>query len=168
VALVVSGGPDSISIPRVVGLPEQDARDNLAAAGFTRVSSRPVDSIGMDEGSVVSVTPEAGLQAAPDAPIELRISTGTIDMPDVTNRLEDQARAELLDAGFGQGQITAQNVERDDVPQGTVVETDPPAGRPVGAGDAIVLLIAVPTPTETTPSETTPPPTPDPTVVPTG
>ncbi|MGY1718226.1 Stk1 family PASTA domain-containing Ser/Thr kinase [Blastococcus sp. SYSU DS0552] len=163
VNLVVSAGPDTILVPNVVGLTEDQARANLEQAGFTNISSRQVDSIEYDEGRVAAVSPAESSQANPDAVITLSVSTGTIELPDVVNRTETQARALLQEAGFSAGQIEIQNVERDDVPQGTVVETDPSAGQDVGSGDTITLRVAVPTPPEqpATPTTTTPsvPPT---------
>jgi beta-lactam-binding protein with PASTA domain/predicted Ser/Thr protein kinase len=155
VDLLVSGGPDTLSVPNVVGLDEDRARATLEQAKFTSINSRQVDSL-EDEGTVVAVSPEEGSQAAPSAPITLQISTGTVRLPDVSNRGEDEARRILTEAGFSAGQIVNQNAERDDVPAGTVVGTEPGTGTAVGSGEEIVLLIAVPTPPEPTPTTTTP------------
>jgi len=156
VDLVVSAGPDTLTVPNVVDLDEERARATLEGAGFTSINSRQVESL-EDEGTVVAVTPGEGQQAAPDAPVTLQISTGTVRLPDVANRTEEEARRILTEAGFSDGQIVNQSVERDDVAEGTVVSTEPGAGTGVGAGEEIVLLIAVPTPPEPTP---TPTPTP--------
>jgi serine/threonine-protein kinase len=72
----------------------------------------------------------------------------------VANRSEEEARQILTDAGFTAGQIVNQSAERDDVPAGTVVGTEPGTGTAVGVGEEIILLIAVPTPTEPTPTPT--------------
>ena len=165
VGLFISGGPDTITVPNVVDLDEERAVSTLEAAGFTNVSTAPVDSL-EDEGTVVGVSPAEGTQAAPGAPIRLQISTGTVEIPDVAGRTEGDARNALVEAGFSAGQISTSNVERDDVPEGTVVGTEPGTGTAVGAGDDIVLLVAVPTP----PEPVTPPsiPTDTPTASPTG
>jgi eukaryotic-like serine/threonine-protein kinase len=155
VALFVSGGPDTIAVPNVVGLDEERAVATLEAAGFTSINTRQVDSL-REEGEVVAVTPGEGQQAAPTSPIRLEISTGSIPLPDVANRSEADARRVLTEAGFSASQIVNQSVERDDIPQGTVVGTEPGTGSAVGAGEEIVLLIAVPTPPEPTPTTTTP------------
>jgi serine/threonine-protein kinase len=157
VNLVVSGGPDTVAVPNVVGLTEDRARDTLKQAGFTSISSRPIDSLD-DEGNVVAVDPGEGEQAARNTTITLRVSTGTIKVPDVAGKSEAEARSTLTDAGFSQGQIVSQNVENDEVPEGTVVGTEPRAGSAVGPGEDITVLIAVPTPPEptvTTPTVTT-------------
>jgi serine/threonine-protein kinase len=155
VGLVLSGGPDTITVPNVVGLTEDRALSTLEAAGFTNVTTAPADSL-EDEGTVVGISPDENTEAPPGAPIRLQISTGTIEMPDVVGRTEAEARDALVEAGFSAGQISTSSVERDDAPQGTVVETEPGAGTDVGAGDSIVLLVAVPTPPEPTPTVPTP------------
>jgi serine/threonine-protein kinase len=154
VNLVVSGGPDTIQVPSVIGLTEQRARDTLQRAGFTSVNSRQTDSL-EKAGNVVAVDPAEGEQAAPNTPITLQVSTGTIKVPDVAGKTEAAARSMLTAAGFTAGQIVSQSVESDEVPQGAVVGTEPRAGSAVGAGEDIILKIAVPIPPETTAPTTT-------------
>jgi serine/threonine-protein kinase len=152
VNLVIGTGPNAITVPNVVGLLEQQARDNLQNAGFTgSVSTREVDSL-EEEGRVVSVSPQEGAQSAPDTAITLGISKGSLEMPDVHNKSEADARAQLVDGGFTEGQIVTQSVERDDVAQGTVVETSPGPGSAIRAGQEITLLVAVPVPPQPTPT----------------
>ncbi len=159
VKLVVSSGPDTITVPNVVGLTEDRARSTLEQAGFASVSSSQVDSL-KDEGSVVAVDPGEGEQAARNTPIKLQVSTGTIKVPEVAGKSEAEARGILTKAGFSDDQIISQDVESDDVPEGAVVGTEPRAGSAVGAGEDIILKIAVPVPPETTPTpSTTPTPT---------
>ena len=117
VALSVSGGPDTIAVPNVVGLSEDRARSTLEDAGFTSVNSRQTDSL-EDEGNVVAVDPGEGEQAAPNTPITLQVSTGTIKVPDVTGKSEAEARSILTDAGFSAGQIGTEEVESDDGARG--------------------------------------------------
>src|SRR4051794_4441344 len=140
VKLAVSGGPDTIAVPNVVGLTEDKARSTLEQAGFTSVNSRQTDSL-EDEGNVVAVDPAEGAQAAPNAPITLQVSTGTIKVPDVTGKTEAEARTILTGAGFANSQIGTAEVESESVPAGSVVATDPRAGSAVGAGEAITLQI---------------------------
>jgi serine/threonine-protein kinase len=153
VALTVSGGPDTIAVPNVVGLSEDRARSTLEQAGFTSVNSRQTDSL-ENAGDVVAVDPAEGQQAAPSAPITLQVSTGTIKVPDVAGKTEADARKILTDAGFSDGQIRSENVESTAVPQGSVVGTDPRAGSAVGAGEDITLQVAAPAETITVPPTT--------------
>jgi eukaryotic-like serine/threonine-protein kinase len=150
VALTVSGGPDTIEIPNVVGLTEDAARSTLGRAGFTSVNSRQTDSL-ENAGDVVAVDPAEGEQAAPSTPITLQVSTGTIKVPDVAGKTEADARKILTDAGFADGQIRSENVENTTVPVGTVVGTDPRVGSAVGAGEDITLQVAAAAQTITVP-----------------
>jgi serine/threonine-protein kinase len=141
VKLVISAGPDTIAVPNVVGLSDDRARDTLKQAGFSSVSSRPADSL-EDEGNVVAVDPAEGKQAAKNTTITLQVSTGTIKVPDVTGKTEDEARKTLTDAGFSAGQIRSSPVDAGTSAPGSVVRTDPGAGTAVGRGDTITLQVA--------------------------
>jgi beta-lactam-binding protein with PASTA domain len=142
-------------VPNVVGLTEDRARSTLQQAGFTSINSRETDSL-EKAGNVVAVEPGEGEQAAPNTPIILQVSTGTVTVPDVAGKSEAEARKILTDAGFSDGQIVNQSVESDEVPEGAVVGTEPRAGSAVGAGEDIILKIAVPIPPEPTATTTTP------------
>jgi eukaryotic-like serine/threonine-protein kinase len=154
VALVVGIEPDTISVPNVVDLDEERARATLEQAGFTgSINARPVESL-EDEGTVVTVDPAEGERVAPSTTITLGISTGTIELPDVTGQPEQAARDALVAAGFSPGQIRTTEAEADGAAPGTVIGTDPGAGADVGAGDVITLEIATAPETATVPSVT--------------
>jgi beta-lactam-binding protein with PASTA domain len=139
VDLVVSAGPNTLAVPAVIGLDEDRARATLEAAGFTgNVNSRPVESL-EDEGTVVSVSPDEGQQAAPDGTITLGISTGTMELPDVTGQPQDAATKALQDAGFGN--VTVEEVDSAEAP-GTVLGTDPAPGTQTAAGTRITLRVS--------------------------
>jgi beta-lactam-binding protein with PASTA domain/predicted Ser/Thr protein kinase len=153
VKLVVSAGPDTIAVPNVVGLSEDRARDTLKNAGFTSVSSQPADSL-EDEGNVVAVDPAEGRQAAKNTTIRLKVSTGTIKVPDVKGKTEADAQKALTDAGFSAGQIRTTQVDPGTAAPGTVVNSDPGGGTAVGRGDTITLQIAKADTTKTIPTVT--------------
>ncbi|GAB4081206.1 Stk1 family PASTA domain-containing Ser/Thr kinase [Modestobacter muralis] len=161
VALVVSAGPDSLAVPDLAGRETADARDRLEAAGFTgSISTDQVDSL-QPEGTVVESDPPAGTQADPDADITLKVSTGTIDLPDVRGLTAAAARERLISAGIDNGLITEFNREDDTVAAGSVIDTDPGPRSPVSAEDPVELQIAVPVPVEepapsSTPASTSP------------
>jgi serine/threonine-protein kinase len=156
VNLVVSGGPDTVAIPNVVGLTEDEATSNLNNAGFTRVNSKQVAST-KPEGEVTAVDPAQGSQADPETQvITLSVSTGSAPIPDVKGQTYDQARATLQAAGFTN--ITPQNVESSEVAQGQAVGTEPGANQQATANEQITVLIAVPVPT-TAPTTTSSSPT---------
>jgi serine/threonine-protein kinase len=150
VTVVVGAGPNTLAVPDVTGQTASAARATLQKFGFTgNIDTEQTDSL-QPSGRVVSTDPAANAQAAPDATITLRVSTGTIQLPDVTGQTEAAARQKLTAAGISAGDIDSVAVERDDVPQGSVVSTTPGAGSAVGPGQQITLQIAQPTPPEPT------------------
>lgn len=89
VALVVSKGPDLVTVPDVVGMTESAAQTALTAerlqASVTRVYSDTVP-----EGEVISQDPAAGASVAPNTTVRIVVSKGkqpepvTIDVLSVT------------------------------------------------------------------------------------
>jgi len=141
VDLVVGVAPDAVTVPDVVGFDEDQARAALEQAGFTgSINTRQVDSL-EEEGTVASVTPEAGSSASPDQTITLGLSTGTIEVPDVTGRTEAEARSILTEAGFGDVQITTEEVDSTQ-PPGAVIASTPGAGSAASTGTRIVLQVS--------------------------
>jgi eukaryotic-like serine/threonine-protein kinase len=150
VQLSVGSGPNAISVPDVSGQTASAATAALKQAGFTgNINTDQTDSL-VAKGRVVETDPAKGSQAAPGDAITLKVSTGTIRLPDVTGQTEAQARQTLVAAGFQASQINSTSVERDDIAPGRVAGTDPGAGSAVGAGGTINLQIAQPTPAQTT------------------
>ncbi|MBJ7451298.1 MAG: Stk1 family PASTA domain-containing Ser/Thr kinase, partial [Blastococcus sp.] len=132
VDLVVGVGPDTVLVPNIVGFDEERAREQIEQAGFEGTISTEDEPSLEEEGTVATVTPGEGQSVDPDGTITLGISTGSIDLPDVTNRPEADARGALTEAGFRDVQITTEQVDSD-LPPGTVVATTPGAGQSASA-----------------------------------
>jgi serine/threonine-protein kinase len=161
VTIVVGAGPDTLSVPDVTGKTVADAKTAIQQAGFTgNITVNNVDSL-EDKGTVVSTNPTANSDLSPDSAITLNVSKGTVTLPDLSGKTEASARQALVDLGVSTSNIDSVTVERDDVPQGAVAGTAPPAGSPIGPNDTVTLQIASPTPptTTTTPSAPTTTPT---------
>lgn len=141
VDLVVGIAPDAVLVPDVIGFDEEQARAALEQAGFTgSINTRQVDSL-EEEDSVASIDPSPGQSAPTDATITLGLSTGSIDLPDVVNRTEADARGVLVEAGFTEAQISTEQVDSEQ-PAGTVVATNPRGGSAASADTRIVLEIS--------------------------
>ncbi|WP_435807955.1 PASTA domain-containing protein, partial [Streptomyces cyaneofuscatus] len=101
VALIVSKG-SPVDVPDVTGLSVEDATAELAEEGLKvdvlpgRVHSSEAD------GDIAKQSPGAGTEAAEGDTIELTVSKGPrmLDVPDITGRDVDEARATLEEAGF--------------------------------------------------------------------
>jgi beta-lactam-binding protein with PASTA domain len=73
-----------------------------------------------------------------------------VTLPDLTGKTQGAAQQALTQLGIASGDIEFVDVERDDLPDGTVAGTEPGAGSQVKAGQTVSVQIAHPTPPTTT------------------
>ncbi len=157
VILAVSGGPESVTVPRgLVGASEDDAVAALDEVGLRdRVVPEPSSA---PEDEVVAVDPESGSEVSPDRVVELAVSEGPILVPGVVGATQDDAEATIQEAGLEPLVTTDQDA---DAEAGIVVDQDPAADSPAAPDDQVVIVVSDPpevittTPPETTTEETT-------------
>ena len=126
------------TVPEVVGLSEQDARERLEAAGFAvKVEYRAGDG---DFGTVLSVDPAEGVRADPAAGVTLVVA-GERVIPSVVGLSEEEATQALYDAGAANVVVARQN---SDEAAGTVLAVDPAEGSAFVSTDEITLTVAQP------------------------
>ena len=98
VTLTISRG---IEVPAVTGQELEEAQQTLEELGLT-VSVTEEESEDVDEGLVITQSPDNGSTVGAGGAVELTVSTGPpgIEIPDVTGMDVGEAREELKDAGF--------------------------------------------------------------------
>ena len=154
VDITVSSGKPDVRIPEVVGRQVAEARTTLEVAGF-KVSDRVDAKSTRPEGEVTRMDPPEGSVVPKGSAVTLFYSTGMIEVPDVREKTEAEARAILIEAGFKVSSIPQPTA---DVPPGTVISQVPDPGTRRMAGAKVSIVIAQ------APEPTAPPtPTPDPT-----
>lgn len=165
ITLLVSDGPANATIPdSIIGATEAGARQTLAGLGL---KVKPKSVLANDpkapQGTVISTNPGVGQTVAIGAEVELTVSTGKVEVPDLRGMGLDAAQKALSDLGLT---ATVQQQENQVVAPGTVTDQSPAAHGTVDQGGAVVLVVAkAPQPS---PSATpTPPPTPTPSPTPT-
>jgi beta-lactam-binding protein with PASTA domain len=164
VVLVVSEGPEQVSVPDLVGDQEDDARSALADAGLKADVSEE-ESEDQDPGTVLRQDPGSGKQVDKGSTVKLVVAKAppAVDVPDVVDQSEDDARQALRDAGF-EVRVRRETVDTLDQ-DGTVIDQDPAGGEQLKKGSRVTLVVGRfepplnPEPTAT-PGET---PTPEPT-----
>jgi eukaryotic-like serine/threonine-protein kinase len=124
VAIVASAGPGLVAVPNTIGIPEADARDRLADAGF-RVTVVEVFSDEPD-GTVVAQNPAAGEQLEPDTAVRLNVSKGarSVTVPSVVGQQAVDAQQLLTNAGLKANIVDVPSFET----AGTVVAQNPQGG----------------------------------------
>ena len=158
VTLEVGAGPDTISVPDVVGDPRQDAEAEIEEAGLTVGDFTTSDST-ETKGTVLSANPSPGTAVAPGTTVTLEVSSGPSSVPDVVGLTEDEAVSQIEDAGLV---ASTTEEETDSAEDGTVTSQSPGPNSTVAPGSTVTLTVAVAPETTTTPpttTTTTPPPT---------
>ena len=160
VDLTVSSGPNSVQVPDVSGLNQDDATAKLQAAGLTVSTADTVPSAVQAQGNVLDTDPAAGKTVNKGSAVALHLASGSATVPNVVGQDNLTAAQNLTAAGFKVKQVLAPS----DKPQNQVIAQDH-AGDVLKRGQTVTLTVSTgtPTPTQTTTAPTTPPPTGTPT-----
>jgi eukaryotic-like serine/threonine-protein kinase len=142
VTITLSQGVEQVEVPDVTGKTVDEASQILTQDGFVP-NPVAVENNDVEEGRVINTEPAAGTEAGKGATVTINYSQGpsTIPIPDVKGQSESDARNALSGAGFT-GTIQAQQEPSNDVKQGQVTRTDPPAGTEAPADTPITLFVS--------------------------
>ena len=159
VAIILSAGPDSQTIPDVVGLTQDAAQKLLTGPPFRLVVTiQPEANESVDAGDVLRTEPEVGSELAPGSPITVIVSTGIekVAVPPVVGLTQAQAENQLTAKGLDPN-VSLVNVPAGDPNDGRVISQSPTAGTSVGPGSVVGLQVgrAVAPATTTTVAPTT-------------
>jgi serine/threonine-protein kinase len=158
VVITVGSGPNTVPVPDLSGMTEEEAIDALKAAKLKVGTKTTVDDPKIPKGHVVRSEPPAEDEVARNSKVDLVLASGTMEIPDLTNKTEGQAKSALKKLGF---KVKIAN-EPAEVEPGRVSRTDPEAGNSVSIGSTVTVFISQPgdPTTEPEPSQTdaTPPP----------
>ncbi|MEM8535415.1 MAG: Stk1 family PASTA domain-containing Ser/Thr kinase [Chloroflexota bacterium] len=132
----------SVSVPDIVGLEEQEARDMLQDEGLRpRLGSREFSSTVAD-GRVVSQEPSATTLISETETVTYTLSSGPdiVELRDVTNQRADTAQTRLEQQGFV---VQIQQETSASVTEGFVIRQSPFAGARIERGDTVTLVVSV-------------------------
>ena len=139
VAIVVSRGRQTATVPDVTGMNVDQARTTLEAAGLKLGTQTQAFSDSAALGTVVSSNPAAGANGVYNGDsVAVTISKGpeNVTVPDVNGKSEEEAKKALEDLG-----LKAEINKRLGGPFGTARSTDPAAGTSVKAGSSVKINI---------------------------
>lgn len=143
VELTVNGTLEQVIVEETKGDKQQDAYDKLEALGL-----RPkIQAVTDDEtaaGYVVRTDPAAGTTVTTGTTITIYVSSGpskeTVTVPEVEGSTLSVAEGDLTASGLVRGTITYD--DKSDKPEGTVLSSDPEAGKKVSKGSAVNLVVS--------------------------
>ena len=141
VDVTVSSGPGQVQVPTLVGLTQDQAVDQLNAAGLELGTITPQESSEPDR-EVLASDPAEGSNVDRGTRVNLTVSSGRIAVPDVTNQPVAAASSTLQQLGF-EVQVTQ---EPNAAAEGTVIRQSPAAGTVLPQGRTVTLVAATPLP----------------------
>ncbi len=138
----LSSGKGEVTVPNVVGSDETSANSTLKASGF-KVSTQYEYNDTVAQGKVISQTPEANTSAKEDDTITIIVSQGVeaVTVPDVYNKTQDEATAELTNAGLVVSSVSSEY--SDTIGAGYVISQSITAGKMVDKNTSITLVISL-------------------------
>jgi eukaryotic-like serine/threonine-protein kinase len=141
VRLIVSSGPEQVTVPDVTGLSRDSAESRLRGEGLgVSVAEQESDET---EGDVISQSPAGGTELTKGETVTITVSTGRpqVDIPDVIGLSERSASSKLRSAGLTP--VTQERTVTDESQDGLVVEQRPGSGTQVDKGREVVIVIGV-------------------------
>jgi serine/threonine-protein kinase len=141
VGVVVSLGKERYDVPRLRGLTEDAAQDELLGTKLSFGERRERWSETVAAGTVITSDPVAGTTLRPGASVDLVVSRGRrpVRVADFTGKDADRAEARLtrqgLEVSRGDDQYS------DTVPEGNVISQSPREGT-LYRGDTVELLVS--------------------------
>ena len=139
VRLLVSSGPEQVTVPNVVGLSSDSGQARMDDAGLG-VSVEEAES-DEPEGEVIAQDPAGGTRVNPGSRVTLTISEGPkqVEIPDVVGLPGPQATSRLRAAGFAVSLRRRDTVNQAE--DGIVLEQRPGAGGETDEGATVVIVV---------------------------
>ena len=138
VTLTISDGPGNVTVPmNIVGQSLTDVRKILSAAGLTISQTIPVDS-NQVPGTVLAVNPSAGSILTVGSGVQLQISSGNVQVPNLLGLSDVQAITTLTQAGF---LVRTASAYDETQPLGIVLAQAPDEGSTEAIGSSVTITI---------------------------
>lgn len=138
--MLFEDSPERTPVPNVVGLTEDEARLEIADAGFRvgRITRETSETVAPD--TVISQDPNRDVFADPGTSVDFVLSLGRpeVEVPFVVGTLRKDARAAMLAQDL---QVRFQEEDSDE-PRYQVLSTDPPAGTSVEEGTTVTIVFS--------------------------
>lgn len=131
-----------VTVPNLVGLPKDEAEEELEKIGLKLSVVKEVYSDEYDEGIIVSQRTEENTKVKEGYTIEVVISKGRqlVTVPSLINRSIDEIDSILKEVGLKEGVVDYQY--SDTVPANQVISQDPEPFTEVKAGSKVNLVVS--------------------------
>ena len=133
-------------VPKLVGKTLEEAEEACAKAGLVLSVVREEESEDYDKGYVFKQMTAEGTKLQEGNKVQVYVSTGLkvvpITIPDISNKSENEAIIELVNAGFKKKNITVKTENHDTIEEDKVTRTEPAAGEEGNRDSEITLYVS--------------------------
>jgi beta-lactam-binding protein with PASTA domain len=142
VNLVISSGPQMVTVPNVEGLTQDAATAAITEAKLVMGTVTQQTSNTVATGKVISQDPASGSSVTEGSPVNLMISSGPqmVVVPNVEGLTQDAATTTITEAKLMMGTVTQQTSNT--VATGKVISQDPASGSSAAQGSPVKLVIS--------------------------
>lgn len=147
IEVIVSSGPEVLTIPSVLNSDENTAYNKLFNEGFTPVKEFAYND-DIPQGYVISQTPNANVSGSKGDTVTIVISRGPetvpvtlIAVPDLSNNSEEAAKQALISAGLSVGEVKTQY--HNTIQTGNVISQDILAGTQVEPNRVVNIVVSL-------------------------
>ena len=151
VKLIISSGPENVKVPDVSGKSEEEARTVLNDAKLQAGTHISQSSPDVEKGVVIETKPGNGSEVDVDSNVDLVVSSGMVEVPDVTGKTAAQA-CKILEGDDYQLGCKTEEVETADEADKKVFEQSSAGGSEVKQGTEITVKVAKKPPEEPSPT----------------
>ncbi len=143
IIVTLSSGPSVLTVPsNLEGQSEQYVREALTTAGFVPGRTTSVNSPTVPAGMVVSVNPGPGEKVDAGSTVDIILSNGKVEVPNLVGLNRDAAIAALT-ASNTLLNTNIETVTTNAEPAGTVISQSIPAGTLAEQGSTVTIRVAV-------------------------
>ena len=140
IGLVISLGQKIVKVPKVVGMTEQEAKEELEALDL-KVEIKEEPNKKVEAGYVINQDVTANSEVGAGSTVKITISTGveTVQVPNLEGKTEEEAKKAITDAGLTLSAVL--NSEDTKKENGKVLKQSLEAGSTVEKGSNITITI---------------------------
>ena len=142
VALVISRGPQHVTVPEVTGVAQVYAEAAIRNTGLVVGTVTQEYSTTVPAGSVIRQTPVSGSSVERGSMVDLVIAVSVpgFSVPNVIGMMLDAARTAITNAGLVVGTVTQEY--RPALPAGQVINQNPTVATEVAPGSSVNLVVS--------------------------
>lgn len=133
---------ETVEVPDLAGMPFDEAQAQLTEVGLQAEFGEAEEDPEVEPNHVIRTEPVAGTPLEAGSAVVLVLSDGPplVEVPDVSGQDLGDARDVLVDAELEPGDVSEEPSE--DIAEGAVITTQPPAGESVEVGSTVALVIS--------------------------